>query len=198
MRVVLTGGPGGGKTTAADMIAREFPGRVLVLREMASLLFGGGFPRGGGAAARRAVQRAIYGTQRELEEAAAAENAGPVLLCDRGALDGCAYWPEGPGAFFDALGTSAARERARYDAVIFFESAAVGGMEVNGRGNPFRVESSAEAARLDAELRAVWAPHPRFRLVPHDAGSFFRKVSGALRVFEELLEELGAPAAAAR
>jgi hypothetical protein len=189
LRIVLTGGPGGGKTTAADMIAREFGGRVAAVRETASLLFGGGFPRTGGLAARRACQRAIYATQREIEDAIGSEHPDRILLCDRGTLDGCVYWPEGPDAFFETLGTTAARERARYDAVLFFESAAVGGFEVNGRGNPYRVETAAEAARLDAALREVWRPHPRFRLIRHDGESFFRKVQAALVAFEEILRE---------
>lgn len=187
-KIVLTGGPGGGKTTAADMIAREFPDRVVVLKETATILFGGGFPRSGGPAARRACQRAIYRTQVELEEAVAAEQAGHILLCDRGTLDGCAYWPEGPEDFFAALETTLERERARYDAVLFFESAAAVGRELDRR-NPFRVESTAEAARLDAALRGPWSEHPRFRLIAHNS-SFFAKVGEAIREFRRLLEEI--------
>ncbi len=44
-RVVLTGGPGGGKTTAADLLRREIGDRVIIVPEAATLLFSGGFPR---------------------------------------------------------------------------------------------------------------------------------------------------------
>ncbi len=186
--IVVTGGPGGGKTTGADMIAREFPDRVVVLKETATILFEGGFPRNGGPRARRACQRAIYRTQVELEEAVAAENPERILLCDRGALDGAAYWPDGPEDFFAALGTTPERERARYDAVLFFESAAVGGRELDRR-NRFRVETSDEAARLDAALRTLWREHPRFRLIPHER-SFLAKVGEALRAFGDLAHDL--------
>lgn len=189
IKIVLTGGPGGGKTTAADMIARELGGEVVVLKETATILFEGGFPRNGGCPARRAVQRAIYRTQVELEAAVAAENPGKILLCDRGTLDGCAYWPDGGDDFFAALGTTPAGERARYDAVLFFESAAVGGLEM-GRQNRFRIETTAEAAALDAALRAVWREHPRFRLVPHER-SFFAKVARALAELRGALADLG-------
>jgi predicted ATPase len=188
IRIVLTGGPGGGKTTAADMIAREFPDRVVALKETATILFEGGFPRNGGPAARRACQLAIYGTQCRLEEAVAAEHPDRILLCDRGTLDGCAYWPAGPEDFFATLGTTAERERARYDAVIFFESAAVAGHDVDRR-NRFRIESTAEAARLDAALRSAWSQHPRFRLIPHSP-SFFAKVGAAIKEFASLVKEL--------
>jgi hypothetical protein len=188
IRIVVTGGPGGGKTTGADMIGREFPDRVVVLKETATILFGGGFPRTGGVAARRACQRAIYRTQVELEEAVAAENPGKVLLCDRGTLDGCAYWPDGPDEFFAALGTTPEGERARYYAAIFFETAAAGGLEMDRR-NPFRIESSADAAKLDQALRAVWAEHPRFYLVQHNR-SFFAKVEEAIGIFRKLFDEI--------
>ena len=66
-RIVVTGGPGGGKTTAADLFRREMAGKVAVVPEAATILFGGGFPRGGPA--QRAAQVAIYQVQRNLEDA---------------------------------------------------------------------------------------------------------------------------------
>lgn len=44
-RIVLTGGPGGGKTTAADLYRREIGDQVVVVPEAATLLYTGGFPR---------------------------------------------------------------------------------------------------------------------------------------------------------
>ena len=189
MKIVVTGGPGGGKTSAADLIARELPDRVVALKETATILFGGGFPRDGGPASRRACQRAIYRTQVELEAAVAAEQPGRILLCDRGTLDGCVYWPEGPEPFFAELGTSLEHELARYDGVLFFESAACAGRDLD-RGNPFRIESQGHAARLDAALREIYSAHPRFRFIPHHP-SFLAKVARGLAAFRQLTE--GAP-----
>jgi hypothetical protein len=44
-RVVLTGGPGAGKTAVLELIRQSFCDHVRVLQEAASLVFGGGFPR---------------------------------------------------------------------------------------------------------------------------------------------------------
>ena len=51
-RIVLTGGPGGGKTTAADLFRREIGDKIVIVPETATMLFMGGFPRGGEPRAR--------------------------------------------------------------------------------------------------------------------------------------------------
>ena len=165
-RIVVTGGPGGGKTTAADLFRRELGDQVVVVPEAATLLFAGGFPRVDDALARRAAQCAIYHVQRNLEDVQSARYPDRILLCDRGSVDGAAYWPGDPSEFFAAVGTTEAAELERYDAVIFFECAAVGGLSIEG-GNPVRTESMAQALDLDRRLRTLWARHPRFVVVPH-------------------------------
>jgi DNA helicase TIP49 (TBP-interacting protein) len=52
-RVVLTGGPGAGKTAVLEVIRRALCRHVHVLPESAGILFGGGFPRGSAPALRR-------------------------------------------------------------------------------------------------------------------------------------------------
>lgn len=185
-RIVLTGGPGGGKTTAADLFRRELARRVAVVPESATLLFTGGFPRAHEPEAQRATQVAIYRLQQSLEALQEALHPETILLCDRGTIDGAAYWPDGADGFFEALGTSLEAELARYDGVVFFQSAAVGGFEING-GNPIRTENATEAADLDGRLRALWSKHPRFRLVPHEA-SFFKKIQLGLATLEQLVD----------
>jgi len=187
-RIVLTGGPGGGKTTAADLFRRELGDRVVVVPEAATLLFSGGFPRYDNAHARRAAQTAIYHVQRNLEDVQHAAYPDRILLCDRGTVDGAVYWPGELDEFFVSVSSSLEHELARYDAVVFFESAAVGGQRIEG-GNPARVESDAEAVRLDQQLRVVWSRHPRFRLIPH-AGSFMKKINSGLAILDSLVAEL--------
>src|SRR5262250_2796773 len=91
-RVVLTGGPGAGKTAVLELIRQSFCEHVKVLPESAGIVFGGGFPRDHKAELQKAAQRAIFYVQRELETAANADNPA-VVLCDRGTVDGAAYWP---------------------------------------------------------------------------------------------------------
>jgi len=188
-RIVLTGGPGGGKTTAADLFRREIGERVVLVPEAATMVFSGGFPRATQPQAVHAAQRAIYEVQRNLEDVQAALYPDRVLLCDRGTVDGAAYWPGEPHHFFDDIGSTLERELARYDAVIFFESAAVGGMGIEG-GNPVRNESMEKAVELDGKLRALWMKHPKFVLVPHNP-SFFKKISYGLAVLDGIVSELG-------
>jgi hypothetical protein len=178
-RVVLTGGPGGGKTTAADLYRREIGEDVVIVPEAATLLYSGGFPRAGEAGVRRATQRAIYHVQKNLEDAQAYHYRSRVLLCDRGTIDGAVYWPGEPGSFFTDVGTTFDQQLLRYDAVLFFETAAVGGVSIEG-GNPQRTETIEEALELDRKLKALWSKHPRFVFIPHEA-SFMKKINSGLR-----------------
>lgn len=181
-RIAITGGPGAGKTTAIDLFRRELGESVVIVPEAGTILFGGGFPRSPLDGPRRAAQLAIYHTQCNLESAQAELFPARILLCDRGTLDGAAYWPHGADDFFAAVGSSLESELARYDAVIFFETAAAGGISIEG-GNRTRTESLEEAVDLDRRLRAVWSQHRDFSLVPHHA-SFFRKLTVGLGVIE--------------
>lgn len=188
-RIVLTGGPGGGKTTAADLFRREIGDRVVVVPESATLLFSGGFPRSTEIHARRSAQCAIFHVQRNLEDVQSALYPERILLCDRGTIDGAAYWPDEGETFFEAVGSTEQAELARYDAVIFFESAAVGGISVEG-GNPTRIESNEQAVGLDRRLREIWSKHPRFTVVPHNP-SFVKKIVFGLAALERVVAQLG-------
>jgi predicted ATPase len=186
-RVALTGGPGGGKTTAADLYRREIGADVVIVPEAATLLYSGGFPRTGENGVRRATQRAIYNVQLNLEDVQSAHYKSRVLLCDRGTVDGAAYWPGDPTEFFTHMGTTLEQELLRYDAVIFFETAAVGGISIEG-GNPTRVESLEEALILDRKLKTLWSHHPHFVFVPHDK-SFIKKVNLGLTELAKIVAE---------
>ncbi|MBT8496181.1 MAG: ATP-binding protein [Deltaproteobacteria bacterium] len=189
MRIVLTGGPGGGKTTAADLFRRELGEQVVVVPEAASMLFNGGFPRWEEPAAVKAAQQAIFHVQRNLEDMQKAHYPGRILLCDRGTVDGIAYWPgTDKRGFFEFMETSVEHELSRYDAVIFFETAAAGGMQIEG-GNPARVETLDQAVELDRCLQKTWSRHPQYTLVPNNR-SFFKKITMGLAAIEAIVERL--------
>ena len=156
-RIVLTGGPGAGKTAVLETMRKTLCHHVRVVPESAGIVFGGGFPRDGAPRVRRAGQRAIFFVQRELEAAAIGDDVS-VALCDRGTIDGLAYWP-GPGDFWADVGTTLEEQLARYHAVIHLRTPTDG----NGynHGNPLRIETAAEAAAIDARIAEAWAGHPR-------------------------------------
>ncbi len=187
-RIVLTGGPGGGKTTAADLFRREIGEGVVIVPEAATMMFSGGFPRHQQQDSLQAVQRAIYHVQRNLEDIQATQYPERILLCDRGTIDGAAYWPGDSNLFFEEQDSSLEQELSRYDGVIFFESAAVGGLDIEG-GNPARYESIQQAAELDKKLFELWSQHPNFVTVHHNK-SFFQKISIGLAMLEEMVTNL--------
>lgn len=182
-KIVLTGGPGAGKTAVLDMLRHELCEHVAILPEAAGMVFGGGFPRSAKADVRRAAQRAIYHVQCELEAAFEA-NGSTTLLCDRGALDGVAYWP-GPNDFWSALDTTRMAVLLRYDVVIHLR---VPEEPHYGHQNPLRTETVAEARAIDDRILAAWEGHPK-RIVIDSSRDFLEK---ARRALEAIRAELPA------
>jgi predicted ATPase len=175
--VVLTGGPGAGKTAVLELVRRMLCPHVALLPESASIIFGGGFPRRDTLPARRAAQRAIVRVQQELERWVTQEEPVAVGLCDRGVLDGLAYWPGPPEDFFAELGTTRERELARYAAVIHLRTPpAEAGYNHH---NPLRIESPEEAALIDGRIEQVWRDHPRRFIIPNTR-DFMEKAQHAL------------------
>lgn len=185
-RVAISGGPGGGKSTVAAAVTRELGAHVVVVPEVATHLLGGFFPPLRDLDDRRALQRAIYHVQVNLEAVfrARADDA-TVLVFDRGLIDGAAYWPDGVDAFFEHVACDVNAARERYDAVLFLESAAQGGLAIDS-DNTTRTERQSEAVRLDSVLYELWAPHPSFHFVAHTA-TFEAKVQSALGALRSLL-----------
>ena len=180
-RIVLTGGPGAGKTAVLELLRRSLCSHVHLLPEAASIVFGGGFPRSEEVPIRRAGQRAIFFVQRELEAVGDADHPA-IVLCDRGTVDGAAYWP-GPEDYWQALGTSRASNRARYDAVIHLRTPPVAGYN---HQNPVRIESAAEAAAIDERIARAWEGHPR-RFVVESTAEFLDKARTAVALLREEL-----------
>ena len=186
-RIAVTGGPGGGKTTVWRELARMHPDAIVAVPEVATLMFQHVFPAVADARERDAVQRSIYHVQQNLEAVYEGRlRAGQALLCDRGTPDGAGYWPDGHERFFTALDTRWEDELARYDAVLFLETAAAGGLSI-AAGNPVRSEDLDAALAIDRRLHEVWSKHPRFHRVPHEL-EFPRKIARACELFAKLLQ----------
>jgi len=184
-RIVLTGGPGAGKTAVLELVRHSFCVHMKVLVEGAGIVFGGGFPRGNSIGERQAAQRAIFYVQRELEAAADAENAA-IVLCDRGTVDGAAYWPGAADEFWQSVGTTLDQQLKRYDAVIHLRTpTSASGYD---KSNPLRLESALEAAKIDERIAGIWERHRRRFLVEASA-DFLTKATHALEILRDEMPE---------
>ena len=150
------------------LVRQSFCSHVRVLSEAAGVVFGGGFPREDSAGARRAAQRAIFHLQRGLESVAGTDDAA-IVLCDRGTIDGIAYWP-GPSDFWSSVGTSEEKELGRDDAVIHLRTPSA--VQGYNHENPLRIESAAAAAEVDERILAARHDYPR-RWVVESSPDFF-------------------------
>jgi predicted ATPase len=180
-RIVVTGGPGAGKTASLETARRILCGHVGFAPESASIVFGGGFPRESSPHSERAVQRAIYHVQRELEALFDGHSELGVLVCDRGTIDCSAYWPGDEAEFYRQLGTSREGELARYAFVIHLRPPvdADDGYE----RSDLRIETAAEAHQIDARIERAWRGHPRRIFVEH-THDFVAKVSRVVGILE--------------
>lgn len=184
-RIVLTGGPGAGKTALLELVRQAFCTHVKVLPEAAGIVFGGGFPRETDELCRRAAQRAIFYVQRELEHAGDGHNPA-IVLCDRGTLDGLAYWPGSVDDFFASVRTTKLEQLGRYDAVIHLCTPPL--EHGYNNENPLRLESATAAAEIDRRILDVWSDHPR-RFVVGAAAEFLAKVSEAVSILRAEMPE---------
>lgn len=186
-KIVLTGGPGGGKTTAAELFMREFRDRLNLVPETATALFKGGYPRVPDPTVIRLMQSSIYNVQENMEAIYHHLFPQHILLCDRGTVDGAAYWPGPYEDFFTSMGTTIEEELGRYEIVIFFETAAAGGFPID-LGNIVRTEGRTEAVELDLKLQELWSGHPNYIFIPNHS-SFFTKIEQSISILRKLLAE---------
>jgi len=163
-RIVLTGGPGAGKTVISQRLAAEYADRLVLVPEAATQVYSALRSRWDrlDLAGRRDVQRRIYRHQIDQEDRIAAANPGKILLLDRGTIDGAAYWPEGPDEYWRDLGTTLANELKRYDAVIWLQTAAAIRIYDGSDSNACRFEDADAAVRSGEVLKNLWRDHPRF------------------------------------
>lgn len=175
--IVLTGGPGGGKTAVLEMVRRTLCPHVVVLPEAASIIFSGGFRRGDSLPARKGIQRAIYHVQREQERISEEERTAAIVLCDRGTLDSLAYWPNSEQSYFAELGSSSKTELLHYSAVIHLKTPSL--EQGYNYKNPVRVEQPVEAAKIDKKIAKVWAAHPHRHFI-ESTENFVEKAQEAI------------------
>ncbi len=175
IKIAVTGGPSGGKTTLIDALQKDLGTSLSVVPEAASLLYRGGFPRRPTPKGREHAQRAICMVQRELEDLMSTESKNTFLVCDRGSLDSIAYWPGNEDDFFTSLQTTREAELSRYQWLLHLDTA---DMDHFDTSNPVRTESHKEAVVLNEMIKIAWLGHPRRIVIPH-LDDFLLKIAKA-------------------
>lgn len=197
VRVALTGGPAGGKTSLIGHAREVLPNLgydVLVVNETATEQRENGIAPGD---VLDAVDCQWYITEEtiwkeRLYERVAARHPRPVvILTDRGVLDGKAFLDDDE-LFEEILGTwglDSESAMAAYDAVIHLVTAADGAEEHYGYDNPQRSEEAEGARWVDRQCKRAWAGHPRRRIIDNDVESFDQKMRIAMHTLVDLVQE---------
>jgi predicted ATPase len=185
--VVLTGGPCSGKTAVTRRIVQAHPQRFFLVPEAATQVYQAAGTRWDrvDTQGRRDLQRRIYLLQRDQERRAAAEHPDRILILDRGTVDGAAYWPDGPDAYWTNMGTTLQAELDRYDHVILMQTAAAIG-RYDGQSNPVRFEDCDGALRSARLLARLWSGHKSVFEIPAFV-SIDDKVAAVQRTLDTML-----------
>ena len=197
-KIVITGGPCAGKTTAMSWIQSNFTKlgyQVLFVPETATELITGGvapWTCGSNAEYQKCQMKLQLEKEKIFEQGAATMAAEKILIvCDRGALDNKAYMSELDFAcVLESLGCNEVELRDHYDAVFHLVTAAKGAEEFyTTANNAARTETVEQAAQLDDKLIAAWTGHPHLRVI--DNGTDFE--DKLKRLITEITSFLGEP-----
>ena len=201
-RIVLTGGPCAGKTTALVRVIEHFSGlgyKVFTIPEVPTM-----FTQAGmnyltdnpdffyeGEKATLEIQLALEDKFMKMAQAC---KAPAVIVCDRGTMDISAYMkPDTWLEITKAVGTSTPQLRGRYDAVLHLVSAADGAEQFyTTSNNASRNESADEeglriARMLDKKVIEAWTGHPHLRVINNNV-DFDRKLNRVLKEISNVLE----------
>lgn len=197
-KIVITGGPCAGKTTAMSWIQSNFTKlgyTVLFVPETATELITGGvapWTCGSNTDYQKCQMKLQIEKEAIFAQGAATMAADKVLIvCDRGTLDNKAYMSDSEfSAVLSALGYNEIELRDNYDAVFHMVTAAKGAEQFyTTANNTARTESVAQAAELDDKLIAAWTGHPHLRIIDN-ASDFENKLK---RLIAEIRFFLGEP-----
>lgn len=197
-KIVLTGGPCAGKTTAMSWIQKAFTDlgyAVLFVAETATELISSGVAPWT-CNTNLEYQSLQMKLQMEKEkiyaEAAEKMKAEKVLIvCDRGELDNLAYMhPEDFDRILQKNGWNLVQLRDTYDAVFHLTTAAKGASEFySDATNRARTETPEQAIALDDRIIHAWTGHPHFRVIENTT-DFHGKMH---RLISEITVFLGEP-----
>ena len=197
-KIVLTGGPCAGKTTALNWINNYFSKRgytVLFVPETATELITNGVAPWTCKTNYdyQTFQIRLQKMKEEIFDEAAKKmkNDKILIVCDRGLLDNKAYMKDVDfKRILKEINSNEIKERDTYDAVFHLVSAAKGKEDVYTlANNNARTESIEEAKLLDDKIISAWTGHPHFRIIDNST-EFEEKLE---RLIKEIASFLGEP-----
>ncbi|MBQ6795446.1 MAG: ATP-binding protein [Clostridia bacterium] len=174
-KIVITGGPCGGKTTALERIRTHFSNLgytvVIIPETTTELILGGISPQT--TLTNQDFQHCLLMLQMEKEKyfewgAVRLKGAEKILLlCDRGAMDNKAYTYKGEFSnILSLVKTTEDELLSRYDAVFHLVTAAKGAEEFyTFSNNAARYETIEEAVEMDNRLIKAWQNHPHHTII---------------------------------
>lgn len=193
-KIVITGGPCAGKTTAMSWIQNAFTRMgyaVLFVDETATQLITGGAAPWLSTSNRDFQWRLLelqLNKEKAFVEIAKTMKADKILVvCDRAALDNRAYMTEEDFRYvLRQMNTNEVSLRDQYDAVFHLVTAAKGAERFyTTANNAARTETPEQAAALDDKLIAAWTGHPHLRVIDNtsDFEDKMRRLIGEITAF---------------
>lgn len=202
-KIVLTGGPCAGKTTALVKVIEHFSSlgyKVFTIPEVPTMFTQAGMDYlTKNAAFFHEGEKATLEIQLALEDKfmrmAETCTEPVVIVCDRGAMDISAYMtPEMWQEITSAVGVTTQQLRdERYDAVLHLVSAADGAEQFyTTSNNAQRLEKADEkglqiARMLDKKVIEAWTGHPHLRVI-NNHEDFDKKINRVLKEISSVLE----------
>ena len=197
LKVALTGGPCGGKTTAIKTIEECFIERdyhVIIVPEAATILINSGIrPFGKNGLPMYEFQKYVMELQFRLEdlaEQAAEEIEKPtIIVCDRGLLDDKAYVSDEEfSKLTKKFKTTTFELLNRYDLVMHLVTAADGKEEFyTTANNEARTETPEEAREKDKRTLNAWLGHDNLKIIGNDT-DFTEKITKTVKEIHNLLK----------
>ncbi|MBQ4339863.1 MAG: AAA family ATPase [Firmicutes bacterium] len=197
-KIVITGGPCGGKSTAMTWIQENFTKKgytVLFIPETATELITGGvapWTCKSNVEFQKCQMKLQIEKEKVFEQAAKSMNSDKILIvCDRGAIDNKAYMnDEEFSEVLEHLDINEIELRDSYDAVFHLVTTAKGAEAFyTTANNSARTETVEEAAALDDKLIASWTGHPHLRMIDNST-DFEMKMK---RLLAEISSFIGEP-----
>ncbi len=193
-KIVITGGPCGGKSTALSWIQNTFSQvgyTVLFVPETATEFISGGvapWTCGTNVDYQKCQMKLQLTKEALFAKAAATMSAEKILIvCDRGAIDNKVYMNDREFAeVLEFVGKSEIELRDSYDAVFHLVTAAKGAEEFyTTANNSARTETAQEAAAMDDKFIAAWTGHPHLRVIDNSTGfeDKMRRLVAEIRAF---------------